>query len=770
MKSIFTILIIAVALLSVILSGCLSVPGPSIPAISFSPSNPVAGQSVRVIVQSSDLYSNFDCSLSVDGQPITLYGTNDIFWGNWIAQNGSHTFTATVTDSYNHSAFISKTINVCLPNPPSIYNISISPANSNGGQILTLTFSSTSVIGIQSISALLDSQPLSITQMSNTYISTFTAIPGNHIIKITSTDTMGTSSSTSVSFQVANYPYPVIKSISWSPQYPTINTPSVIFKITGYDPLGFTSSVYIDNMPVQTTTISSQTSVATWMVVPGNHTVNVVLTDPAGWYNEKTYHIAVTPQAQNMFIVLGISPQQISQNGTATISAVVYNYYPPMQRIWLYMDNTLVYTVSATDTLKYTFMPPIGIHRMMVIAQDGVGMEASAVSTLNVTYNPSIYPPQINVAFTPQATIGVAKILTLRAIATAPGAVISNVTFEDMISNTQIGNTTVGNNGLYAISWIPDETGNVPILIRVTDSNGIQSATIVNVKVSPNYVNGNSPLIYPIFNSTIEQSSMVTFAASVVSHAQIREIDMWIDGVPITPSKSATGLYWIKWIASATGTHLFKVYAQDIYGGAATADFYFYVYPGALPQMLAYATPVSVYVGGNITLGATVLKSESAINYVNFYVDNVEIGSSYYPPYKITWKAQSAGSHTLTVEAVNIYGQKGYASTYFNIFKDTIPPTLQLSVQSTASTGQTVPITVNASDSISGINYIQIQIYSSSAPQPYPGIVPIILKNFSSPNFTFDWIPTQVATYTIYAIAYDNADNSTKNSAMLDVK
>lgn len=267
----------------------------------------------------------------------------------------------------------------------------------------------------------------------------------------------------------------------------------------------------------------------------------------------------------------------------------------------------------------------------------------------------------------------------------------------------------------------------------------------------------------------VERSDLVTLGASILSQSKIANVEMWVDSTPLTPTKSATGLYTVKWIAYATGTHVLKVYAQDIFGRSSTSNFYFYVYPSDLPDVEAIATPTSIYLGGKITLSATILNS-IAVNYVNFYVDGNEVGSVSAPPYEILWTPKDQGSHTLTVEAVNVYGKKGYANAYFNVFKDTIPPSLEISAPSTASTNSKIRITALATDTISGINYLELQIYSSVEPKPYPNLIPIVAEIFKSNAFEFDWQTSQSATYTIYVMAYDNAGNATKKSMILSVK
>ncbi|HEU24386.1 MAG TPA: hypothetical protein ENO32_04675 [Mesoaciditoga lauensis] len=771
MKRILLFSVILVTL-SILLAGCMNFSGPSVPSISFSPSNFVAGQNVKIIVQSNDLYSNLACALSIDGQNLTVTGTNDTFTATWTAISGIHTVVATVTDVYNHSSENIRVINVPSPYPPKIYKVSISPSSPQGGQIVSFTFSATSQIGLSSEEVSLDSQPLPVTVISpSTFMSTSTITPGDHTLSISVSDKMGTTSSTSISFTASNYPYPQIKSFSWTPQYPSLSNSYVTFKVSGYDPMGFIPYITVDDLPlnVAPSPSSSMTYVATWNVVAGYHTVNVVLKDSLGWFNEKTYHIAVTPQTNNMIIQAGITPSNIQHGQSATVTAVVYNYYPPMKTIRLYIDGGLVYTAYSTDTLIYRFTPSDGPHTVTIIANDNFEMKSTSFN-FDVSYNPKSYPPYLLPTFTPHATAGISKILTVKTYATAPGASIQRVSFYNILNASSIGNVSNGNNNTYAISWVPDKAGVIPIRIESIDSNNTISSTIVNVNVLPNYINNNGPVIYPYISSLVEQSDFVTFGASIVSQSKIADVEMWIDSIPLTPSKSSTGLYTIRWIASATGTHLFRVYAQDIRGRSSTSNFYFYVYPGNLPEVEAFATPSSMYLGGHITFGATIIKSSAAINYVNFYVDGNEIGSVSEPPYILRWTPQSQGSHTLMVEAVNVYGKKGYANAYFNVFKDMTPPSLEISAPSTASTNSIVRISAIATDTISGINYLELQIYSSREPQPYPNLIPIVVKDFKSNAFEFDWQPVNPATYTIYVIAYDNAGNMTKKFLTVNVK
>ncbi len=769
-------LIFAIAAISVLLSGCVSVPGPSAPAISFGTLSPVEGQNVSVTVTSHDSYSNLTAELSVDGNSLSLSGVNGTYFATWTAVKGNHVFDATVTDSYGNSVSTTKALNVGVPNPPSFTQISWNPTNPKGGDSVKFSFSATSQVGIKNLNSWIDSTPLTVSNLGNsTYSATWSAVPGLHTVKLTATDSNGNASTTYVKMDVAPYPYPKITDFSWTPQYPTTADKNLIFTLSGYDPNGFIPSISVDGNPLYVTPVSTTSTdsfAALWTIVPGYHEVKVGLTDMNGWNTESVYHIAVTPQSGTMQIVLGSIPQTIDHGATMAISAVVYNYYPPMKKIWLYLDGYLLNTFSSTDTIKYTLSPSDGTHQIVVKAEDGVGMTAEATKTFTVSYDPESYLPKIESSFTPDATVGDTKILSARATATAPDGRITKVTFLDMITSKLIGETSSGSNGIYSVPWTPKEAGRVPILITAVDSNDMVASTVVGVTVAPVTINDGAPIIYPMFNSTIRQSSKVTLAASVVSKSKLAEVKMWVDDLPLTPSKDASGIYSITWIADATGTHVFKTYAEDVYGKAATSDFYFYVYSGNLPELVSKVNPDSVYIGGEVTLSATVVKSTYPINGIDFYVDDSLVGSSYSSPYTMEWKTKTEGAHTFTAEAIDTYGNKGYSSSPFTVYRDTTPPNISLSLPATAATDENVGITINSSDGESGVKSVKIEIFSSADPQPYPDILPIFSQTYDNPvhSFTVDFMPTKAATYTVYGTAEDRAGNSKKVSHTLSVK
>ncbi len=761
-----------------LITGCMNIPLPSKPAITFNLSKPMAGQSVNIVVKSNDDYSNISFSLELDGS--TLKGTQlgDTFTANWVAIKGEHVLKATVTDDYNHSVSATKIIEVTLPPSPTIKKILWSPLYPKGGDQLSIAIQATSAIGLSDANLSIDSIPLHLANNgSGSYSATCEAIPGVHQLIASVLDELGTISSTSMTLNVSNYPYPQIKFFTWTPLHPHVND-TVVFKAISlpHNANGSYAIVSVDGKDLSTVVDpnASDTFIATWTKVSaGYHTVKVKVVDSTnGWYNEQTHYISIAPQNSDLNVVIGINPLNPQHGDEVTLSAVAFDSYAPIDEMTLLVDNVKELKVSSTNTIHYAFKPSDGTHSAVIVAKDKIGNSATKMKSFYVKFNPSLYPPKLLAKFTSTATVDDAKILSAYATATAPEAIIKKVVFINMLLSEEIDESTAGSNGMFSISWIPRESGNTPILIEAIDSNNITTATMVMVKVSPKFSNNGAPLIYPDLPSTVVKAfSQITLSATVVSNATIRNVNMWVDDTPMTPFKSSNDLYSINWIADSTGTHLFRVYAEDVYGREATSDFYFYVYTGNLPELSLSITPKSIYLGGKIVATATVLKSFAPISVVNFYIDKNLISSSYSSPYKFEWTTKALGSHVLTIEAIDAYGNKGYSTTVFNVYEDKTPPFLTVSMPSTASINENVKINITSSDNESGMKNVKVNVYSSKAPQPYPDILPILTRVYTNPatHIIFDFKPKESATYTICVTAEDQKGNSSEKQGKVSV-
>ncbi len=747
------LLIAVVAAMIFLLSGCVGVPAPTKPQIVFHPSSPFAGQNVNIEVLSKDDYSSLSYELSVDGAKL-VGSAPGVF--QWKAVLGTHTFVATVTDTYNHSVSTVSTLIVESPPPPSVTKMAWYPAAPIGGENVEFTLNATSVIGISDVEMRIDGNALRTFEEGSTYFATWTAVPGKHALGIMLKDKNGQITSTQTVVNVGPYPFPKIMSFTWTPQNPSLKDRYVRFEVVGRDPTGFYTTISVDGKELQTALLSSDTAVATWDVSAGYHTVKVRLEDSKGWYVERTCHIPIQPLQSDLNVQIGITPKAPQHGDKVTIKAYASDSYAPIENMVLFIDGSEELQV-ATNTLSFSFYPSDGSHEVTVKAVDKLNAKTSSNLFFSVRFDPQTYPPDLKVKFTRTATVGIAKLLTVYATATAPGARITNVWYEDLISSSMIGESTSCSNGLFSIAWIPKRAGYIPIMVNARDTYGTLSSTVVMVNVSPKLLSGSAPLIKPDFDSFIKESSRVELCASVTSRYPIQKVKMWVDNVPLTPSKKSSGLYCVEWIAQATGTHVFKVFAEDSYGRQASETFYFYVYPGKLPVVKLALNSVRFYTGQSLIATAEVIKSTSQIDHVNFYVDGKLVSASYTPPYVLRRKVENVGIHTLTAEAIDVYGNKGYAQVNYQVLQDKIPPFLSVDAPATAASGEKVTVKIRTFDEETKVKTLKVDLYSSNSPQPYPNIIPVISRTYSYPA-TETFFTFTAASNTVYEIHVTSED------------
>ena len=299
------------------LTGCMNIPLPSKPKISLSPAAPVAGQRVVISVMSNDDYSDIFYSVAVDGVPLEGNQENGNFY--WIAQEGTHTIVATVTDTYNNSVETATFLKVELPPPPSIEKITWYPSNPIGGNNVDFEVEATSLIGISDLIMKVDSEPLSVSKSKSAYTAKWMSVPGQHILRISAKDARGTISSTQTSITVGAYPFPKIKSFTWTPQNPSLSDKCVVFKVIGEDPNGFYANVSVDGKDLDTTQPSEDTYVATWDTLIGYHMVNVKLEDSKGWYAQETHYISILPPQSDLNVQIGITPKSPKHGDEVTV-------------------------------------------------------------------------------------------------------------------------------------------------------------------------------------------------------------------------------------------------------------------------------------------------------------------------------------------------------------------------------------------------------------------------------------------------------------------
>jgi len=169
------------------------------------------------------------------------------------------------------------------------------------------------------------------------------------------------------------------------------------------------------------------------------------------------------------------------------------------------------------------------------------------------------------------------------------------------------------------------------------------------------------------------------------------------------------------------------------------------------PPTVAITSPAN-----NSTVSDTVSVNVSAadnvgVTKVEYYVNNVLLGTDTATPYSFSWDTSSAapGVYTLTVKAYDAAGNVSQSSSSVTVAKDLIAPNVVLtSPANNATVNGTVTITVGASDNVAVTG---VEFYCNG----------VLLYASNLSPYSFNWDTQSVANggYTLVAKAYDNAGN-----------
>ncbi|MGL5759288.1 chitinase C-terminal domain-containing protein [Plesiomonas sp.] len=173
-------------------------------------------------------------------------------------------------------------------------------------------------------------------------------------------------------------------------------------------------------------------------------------------------------------------------------------------------------------------------------------------------------------------------------------------------------------------------------------------------------------LTAPANNASVKVGDTVTLSATASDKdGTVAKVEFYIDGVKTATSTAAP--YSYAWVATA-GTHTLLAKAYDD-KGATTDSSVSITATATTPPVtsnqaptITLDTPASASAGQSVNLTATAKDSDGSVAKVEFFVDNVSVGSSTSTPYQAVWKATD-GSHTLVAKATDDKGAVGTSSS-----------------------------------------------------------------------------------------------------------
>jgi uncharacterized protein (DUF2141 family) len=160
-----------------------------------------------------------------------------------------------------------------------------------------------------------------------------------------------------------------------------------------------------------------------------------------------------------------------------------------------------------------------------------------------------------------------------------------------------------------------------------------------------------------------------------------------------------------------------------------------------------------------MTISATAGDTDGSVTKVDFYAGSTLVGSDTSSPYSVTWNNVAAGTYNLTAVATD----NGGATTTSQPVSITVggtankPPTVSITAPA-AGTSYTAPasmtVSANAADTDGSI--AKVEFYAGST---------LIGTDTSSP-YSVSWSNVAAGTYSLTAVATDNAGAKTTSAAV----
>jgi hypothetical protein len=175
-------------------------------------------------------------------------------------------------------------------------------------------------------------------------------------------------------------------------------------------------------------------------------------------------------------------------------------------------------------------------------------------------------------------------------------------------------------------------------------------------------------------------------------------------------------------------------------------------------SLTAPATGTTYTAPATVAMSATAADSDGTVAKVEFYQGSTLLATDTASPYTWSWSSVPAGSYSLTAVAYDNSGAKTASNAIaITVSSQNKPPTVSLTSPTNGAT-LTAPATVNlaatAADS-DGTN-AKVEFYRNGT----------LLATDTAAPYAWSWASVAAGTYTLTAVAYDNAGAKTTSAGV----
>ncbi len=283
----------------------------------------------------------------------------------------------------------------------------------------------------------------------------------------------------------------------------------------------------------------------------------------------------------------------------------------------------------------------------------------------------------------------------------------------------------------------PTTTGTHVLTAVAKDNKGDSTISeAVNIVVSDNI----APTVSVEVDPTAMTGDMIAINAKANdSDGTVMSVEFFVDNVSIGKDNSTP--FSVNWNATL-GTHTIKAVATDNKGLTGTSKDSTIVVKNNEAPIVTVSNPANAITGDFVKINATAQDTDGSISSVEFFIDNISVGSDATSPYSIQYKT-TKGKHKIKAIATDNLGLNGTSKEDSILVENNQFPIVTINSPKTAISGDEVTLTASAEDKDGTIAQVEFFVDNASI-----GIA-------ANAPYSIKWVTTS-GNHKVKAIATDN--------------
>ncbi len=258
--------------------------------------------------------------------------------------------------------------------------------------------------------------------------------------------------------------------------------------------------------------------------------------------------------------------------------------------------------------------------------------------------------------------------------------------------------------------------------------------------------------------SVLVNNAVPVTASATTTNGVVASVQFFVNGVSV--GTDTTFPYGTTWTPAATGSYTLTALVTDSFGNLGVSS-NIALTVNAAPSVgitaPAAGALLSVNVATTITATAAASNPGATIASVQFFANNVSVGTDVTAPYTMAWTPTTAGNFALTAVATDSNGIQT-TSAAINVRAGS-PPTVTITPLAGSvlvNTSQTLSAAATSPNgTIASVQFFVNGVALGAADASFP--------------YTAVWSPTAVGNFTLTAVAIDSVGNSTTSAAVTGV-